>query len=75
MNKRPSSSAVADRALILRDLHNVNAADLQNPSVVAAISELPEQRYGLYVARVKEANDAVARQRRARRSVSKPRRD
>jgi hypothetical protein len=44
---------LVDRNLVLRDLHRLGP-NLLRPVVLLGISELPEQRRALYVARLKQ---------------------
>jgi CRP-like cAMP-binding protein len=48
--KKPQPKPAVDRDFVSRDLESIDPSDLLRPSVLAALSELPEQRRLLYLA-------------------------
>jgi hypothetical protein len=52
--KKLQPKPAVDRDVVLRDLESIDPSDLLRPSVLLAITDLPEQRRALYLARVKE---------------------
>jgi len=52
--KKLQPKPVVDRDFVSRDLHRIDASDLLRPAVLLAITELPEHRHALYLARLEE---------------------